>query len=68
MEYVHGQNLSNLDLKTHHDIPSRVAKILAHLGQIIGPAPIPGPIGDGESLGYLFGDEARKQFSPRSKK
>lgn len=57
MEYVEGQNLSNLDLEIHQDIPSRVAKILAHLGQIIGPAPNPGPIGGGEPQGYLFGDD-----------
>lgn len=60
MEYVHGHSLSNLDLKMHHDIPSRVAKILAHLGQMIVPAPIPGLIGDREPLGYLIGDGGAK--------
>ncbi|KAJ6106666.1 hypothetical protein N7512_010183 [Penicillium capsulatum] len=60
MEYVQGENLSNLDLQMHRDIPSRVANILAHLEQIIGPAPIPGPIGSGEPQGYLFGDDGAK--------
>lgn len=60
MEYVQGQNLSHLNLKMHQDIPSRVAKILAHVGQIIGPTPIPGPIGGGEPLGYIFGDDGAK--------
>jgi aminoglycoside phosphotransferase (APT) family kinase protein len=60
MEYVQGQSLKNLDLEIHRDIPSRVTKILAHLGQIKGPAPIPGPIRGGEPQGYLFGDDGAK--------
>ena len=60
MEYVHGQNLNDIDLKMHQDIPSRVANILAHLGQIVGPTSVPGPIGGGEPLGYIFGDDGAK--------
>lgn len=57
VEYVQGQNLTDVDLDIHPDIPSRVAKILAHLGQITGPVPIPGPIGSGEPQGYIYGDD-----------
>ncbi|KAK9849880.1 hypothetical protein MYU51_013051 [Penicillium brevicompactum] len=60
MEYVEGRNLNDIDLEIHQDIPSRVAKILAHLGQITGSAPTPGPISGGEPQGYLFGDDGAK--------
>jgi Ser/Thr protein kinase RdoA (MazF antagonist) len=55
MEYVPGQLLKELDLKENTDIIPRVAKIVAHLGQIQG-SQVPGPIGGGEPDGYLWGE------------
>ncbi|KAJ6032627.1 hypothetical protein N7540_003359 [Penicillium herquei] len=57
MEYIHGRTLEEVDLTTYPDIPSRVAKILEHLGQFRSADSIPGPIKGGEAMGYIFGDD-----------
>jgi serine/threonine protein kinase len=63
MEYVPGQLLRELDLIENNDIIPRVAKIVAHLGQI-QDSQVPGPIGQGQPQGYLWGDDgARTTFS-----
>jgi hypothetical protein len=63
MEYVQGQALQELDLNANTDIIPRVAKIIAHLGQIQG-GQVPGPVGMGQPEGYLWGDDgARTTFT-----
>jgi aminoglycoside phosphotransferase len=63
MEYVPGESLQELDLNTHTDIVPRIAKIVAHLGQI-QDSQIPGPVGGGQPEGYLWGDDgARAAFA-----
>ncbi|ESZ97194.1 hypothetical protein SBOR_2450 [Sclerotinia borealis F-4128] len=59
MEYVPGQLLDELDLNEYTDIIPRVAKIIAHLGQIQG-SQVPGPLGRGQPQGYLWGDDGAK--------
>ena len=59
MEYVPGQALQELDLIANNDIIPRVAKIIAHLGQI-QDSQVPGPIGEGQPEGYLWGDDGAK--------
>ncbi|KAI9748178.1 MAG: hypothetical protein M4579_007290 [Chaenotheca gracillima] len=56
MEYVPGRTIDALDLSIHEDIVPRIAKIIEHLGQILGDG-IPGPVGGGEPQGYLWGDD-----------
>ncbi|KAJ5919076.1 hypothetical protein N7466_010019 [Penicillium verhagenii] len=60
MEHIHGRTLDKVDLNVHTDIPSRVVKILEHLGQIRSADSIPGPVKGGEAMGYIFGDEGAK--------
>jgi len=61
MEYVSGQLMDELDLAVHSDIIPRVAKIILHLGQIQVPDyQVPGPIGDDQPQGYLWGDDGAK--------
>ncbi|KAJ5621362.1 hypothetical protein N7528_006145 [Penicillium herquei] len=57
MEYIHGKTLENIDFYEHPSLPSRVANILIHLGKIISPDSdhIPGPLHEGQPLGYIFG-------------
>jgi len=63
MEYVSGESLQKLDLNTHTDIIPRIAKIVAHLGQI-QDSQKPGPLGGGQPEGYLWGDDgARATFT-----
>lgn len=65
MEYIPGQSLADLDVK-EHNIVSRVAKIVEHLGQIQAPPDQgPGPIShDRGPRGYLWGDDGvRKPFA-----
>ena len=63
MEYVPGQALQELDLDTNKDIISRIAQIVADLGQI-QDGQVPGPIGEGQPEGYLWGDNgARTTFT-----
>lgn len=63
MECVPGQKLHTVDLEKHTDIIPRLAKIVAHLGQIQGGL-VPGPIGGGQPEGYLWGDDgARTTFT-----
>lgn len=58
MEYIPGQTLADLDVR-EHNIVSRVAKIVEHLGQIQAPPERgPGPITDDRGpRGYLWGDD-----------
>ncbi|TVY89959.1 hypothetical protein LAWI1_G004063 [Lachnellula willkommii] len=61
MEYVSGQSMDEVDLDVHVDIIPRVAKIIEHLGQIQIPSnQVPGPIGDDQPQGYLWGDDGAK--------
>ncbi|PKY08052.1 hypothetical protein P168DRAFT_300817 [Aspergillus campestris IBT 28561] len=61
MEYMPGQNLANVDIEAHKDIIPRIAKIVAHLGEIqAGRQSAPGPVGGGEPYGYLWGDDGAK--------
>lgn len=60
MEYVPGQNLKDVDLETREDIVPHIAEIVAHMGQIQGDQRPPGPVGDGEPEGYLWGDDGAK--------
>ncbi|KAJ6014887.1 hypothetical protein N7540_009478 [Penicillium herquei] len=62
MEYIHGKTLKDVDFEEHRDLPSRVANILIHLGNIINSDSdhIPGPIHGGQPLGYIFGDHGAK--------
>lgn len=55
MEYVPGQSLKDVDLEDRKDIVPRIAKIVAHLGQIQGGQRPPGPVGGGEPEGYIWG-------------
>jgi aminoglycoside phosphotransferase (APT) family kinase protein len=68
MEYVSGQLMDELDLDVHSDIVPRVAKIIEHLGQIQMPdSQVPGPVGNDEPQGYLWGDDgARTVFTCRA--
>lgn len=56
MEYVQGKNPKDVDLKLRRDLLPRIAKIVAHLGQIQGGQRPPGPVGGGEPQGYLWDD------------
>jgi hypothetical protein len=63
MRYVPGQPLQELDLSTNNDIISRMARIIAHLGQIQN-GQVPGPVGGGQPEGYIWGDVgARTSFT-----
>lgn len=55
MEYISGQTLESFDLNEHRDIVPRVAKIIAHLGNIPG-GKVPGPLAGSQPQGYLWGD------------
>ncbi|KAK2764356.1 hypothetical protein FQN54_009050 [Arachnomyces sp. PD_36] len=57
LEYIPGQTLEALDLNTaeHRDIIPRIAKIVAHFGEISG-GQVPGPLAGSRPQGYLWGD------------
>ncbi|OBT43200.1 hypothetical protein VE00_06434 [Pseudogymnoascus sp. WSF 3629] len=55
MEYVPGPTLRELDLDVRTDIIPHVAQIIWHLGKIQG-GHVPGPIGGGYPVGYLWGE------------
>ncbi|KAI9748153.1 MAG: hypothetical protein M4579_007298 [Chaenotheca gracillima] len=55
LEYVSGRTMDTLDLSIHEDIVPRIAKVIEHLGQILGGG-VPGPVGGGAPQGYLWGD------------
>ena len=59
MEYLTGKTLQEVDLDASEDIVSRVAQIIAHLGQIQDSL-VPGPLGGGQPEGYLWGDDGAK--------
>lgn len=56
MDYVYGRTLADLNHEIRPDIISRMARIIAHLGQIQG-GQVPGPIGGGLAQDYFYGDD-----------
>lgn len=61
MEYVPGQTLAEVGLGVRDDIVPRIAQIIAHLGEIevqnSQSDAVPGPIGGGCPIGYLWGED-----------
>ncbi|OBT65836.1 hypothetical protein VE03_05475 [Pseudogymnoascus sp. 23342-1-I1] len=56
MEYMEGPTFADFNFNSRPDIVPRMARIVAHLGQIQG-GQVPGPVGGGRAQGYIHGDE-----------
>ncbi|KAL2862227.1 kinase-like domain-containing protein [Aspergillus lucknowensis] len=58
LEYVQGQPLEDTDLEPSGKTVRQIAGIIFRLGQIQNP--VPGPLGGGLPLGYIYGDDGAK--------